>query len=174
MLVLLQSFLYVDFLDTSGTLLALVSSMGLMQNGTFPKNKQAFAIDGAATLLGAFFGLSPITCFVESGAGVAAGARTGLTACFCGFFFFLSVFFAPIIASIPPWATGGALIVVGALMTKSLVKVQWNDPAQAVPAFLTFMVTPMTYSIGKFIFAVLVISCQIAAMDGHLELRLAA
>ena len=60
--------------------------MGLMKDGTFPKNKQAFAVDGAATIVGAFFGLSPVTCYIESGAGVEAGSRTGLTACFCGFF----------------------------------------------------------------------------------------
>ena len=145
-----QSFLYVDFLDTSGTLLALVSSMGLLKDGAFPKNKQAFAVDGAATVVGAFFGLSPVTCYIESGAGVEAGSRTGLTACFCGCFFFLSIFFAPIIASIPPWATGGALIIVGALMTRSLRDVQWNDPAHAISAFLTFIIMPLTYSIGKY------------------------
>lgn len=129
-----------DFLDTSGTLLAIASNIGIVQeNGDFPKAKQAFAAgkhrftkilniwlytntihyvfflilltklkDAIATMVGALFGLSPVTAYIESGAGVKAGARTGITACAIGFLFFLGLFFAPIIASIPPWATGGA------------------------------------------------------------------
>jgi AGZA family xanthine/uracil permease-like MFS transporter len=124
--VALVTFLYVDFLDTSGTLLALVSSMGLVdEDGDFPKSKWAFSADAIATIIGSLFGCSPVTSYIESGAGVEAGSRTGLTAIIVGFFFFLSIFFAPIIASIPPWATGGSLIIVGALMSRSLMKVDW-------------------------------------------------
>ena len=77
-----------------------------------------------------------------------AGARTGLAAVVCGFYFFLSIFFAPIISSIPPWATGGALIIVGALMCRSLVQIKWDDPAHAIPAFATIVMMPLTYSIA--------------------------
>lgn len=147
--VALITFLYVDFLDTSGTLLGLVSAMGYVnEEGDFPRSKQAFAVDAAATMFGSIFGLSPVTSYIESGAGVEAGSRTGLTAIIVGFFFFLSIFFAPIIASIPPWAIGGALIVVGALMARSLRFVKWHDPAHAATAFLTVVVMPLTYSIA--------------------------
>jgi AGZA family xanthine/uracil permease-like MFS transporter len=118
------------------------------EEGDFPRSRQAFAADALATLFGSFFGLSPVTSFIESAAGVQAGARTGLTAVICGFFFFLSIFFAPIIASIPPWATGGSLIIVGALMARSLVKVKWYDVSHAATAFITVMVMPLTYSIA--------------------------
>jgi AGZA family xanthine/uracil permease-like MFS transporter len=72
------------------------------EEGDFPKSRQAFAADAVATIVGSFFGLSPVTSYIESAAGVAAGSRTGLTAIFCGLMFFMSIFFAPIIASIPP------------------------------------------------------------------------
>ena len=98
-----KAFLYVDFLDTSGTLLALVLVLGIAdENGDFPRSRQAFAADACATIVGSFFGLSPVTSYIESAAGVEAGSRTGMTAVFCGVFFLLSIFLAPIIASIPP------------------------------------------------------------------------
>mmetsp|Transcript_5420 Transcript_5420/g.7100 ORF Transcript_5420/g.7100 Transcript_5420/m.7100 type:complete len:562 (-) Transcript_5420:65-1750(-) len=145
----LFTMLYVDFLDTSGTLLGLANSMGVIDDeGNFPKSRQAFAVDAFATMFGSIFGLSPITSYIESGSGVEAGAKTGLTAVICSFYFFISIFFAPIIASIPPWATGGALVVVGALMARSLGKLQWNKVSHAVSAFLTVMIMPLTYSIA--------------------------
>lgn len=118
------------------------------EEGDFPRSKIAYSCDALATLVGSFFGLSPVTSYIESAAGVGAGARTGLTAVFCGFFFFLSIFFAPIIASIPAWATGGSLIVVGSLMAKSLRKIKWHDPTHAATAFLTVTIMPLTYSIA--------------------------
>uniref|UniRef100_A0A7S3QH40 Xanthine/uracil/vitamin C permease n=2 Tax=Chaetoceros debilis TaxID=122233 RepID=A0A7S3QH40_9STRA len=145
----LFTFLYVDFLDTSGTLLGLANSMGIVdENGDFPGSKKAFSCDALATLVGAFFGMSPVTSYIESGAGVEIGSKTGLTAVICAFYFFISIFFAPIIASIPPWASGGALVIVGSLMAKGLVNVQWNRISHALPAFLTVMIMPLTYSIA--------------------------
>lgn len=147
--VALFTLLYVDFLDTSGTLLALVSSMGMIdENGDFPKSRAAFSSDALATIFGSFFGMSPITSYIESAAGVEAGSRTGLTAVFVAFFFFLSIFFSPILSSIPAWATGGSLIIVGALMCRSLKNVKWDNPAHAVCAFVTVIVMPLTYSIA--------------------------
>jgi xanthine/uracil/vitamin C permease (AzgA family) len=140
--------LYVDFLDTSGTLLALVIAMGIAdEHGDFPRSRQAFAADALATITGSFFGLSPVTSYIESAAGVEAGSRTGLTAVFCGIFFLLSIFFAPIIASIPAWATGGALVIVGCLMAGSLKNIKWHDPAHAATAFLTVIIMRKSCSV---------------------------
>jgi AGZA family xanthine/uracil permease-like MFS transporter len=99
-------------------------------------------------MVGSVFGLSPVTSYIESAAGVEAGGRTGLTAIFAGLYFALAIVFAPIFASIPPWATGGSLIIVGALMCRSLAKVQWERVDHAVTAFVTIMLMPLTYSIA--------------------------
>lgn len=147
--VALVTMLYVDFLDTSGTLLGIANELRIVDNeGNFPRSKQAFSADALATMFGSIFGLSPITSYIESGAGVRAGSKTGLTAVICGFYFFLSIFFAPILASIPPWAIGGALIIVGSLMMKSLTKLKFDKVSHATSGFLTVMVMPLTYSIA--------------------------
>ena len=132
-----------------GTLLALTQDLGFVdENGDFPRSRMAFTADALATSFGSIFGLSPVTSYIESGSGVEAGSRTGLTAVICGFYFFMSIFFAPIIASIPPWATGGALIIVGALMSKSLADIKWYNLSHAATAFLTVIIMPLTYSIA--------------------------
>jgi len=147
--VAIVTMLYVDFLDTSGTLLGIATSMGVIDDeGNFPKSTQAYSVDAVSTMFGSIFGLSPITSYIESGAGVEAGAKTGLTAVICGFYFFIAIFFAPILASIPPWAIGGALIIVGALMARSLTKLNFNRVSHAVSGFLTVIVMPLTYSIA--------------------------
>lgn len=148
--VALITFLYVDFLDTSGTLFAIVSQMGYVDEdtGDFPRSRWAFTADALATSFGSMFGISPTTSYIESAAGVEAGARTGLAAVFCGLFFFISIFFAPILASIPAWATGGSLVMVGSLMTNSLTKVNWKSPVDALSAFLAVILMPLTYSIA--------------------------
>lgn len=145
----MQTFIYVDFLDTSGTFLGIASQMKIVdENGDFPRSRWAFSADAIATICGSFFGLSPVTSYIESGAGTSVGARTGITAITCGVFFLCSIFFAPIIASIPPWATGGALIITGALMAQSLAQIKWYDVTHASTAFLTVLVMPLTYSIA--------------------------
>ena len=134
----LVTFFFIDFLDTTGTMLAVVSPLGITdEKGDFPKSRQAFSVDALATIIGSIFGLSPITSYIESAAGVEAGGRTGLTAIVCAFYFLLSIFFAPILASIPAWATGGALVIVGALMCRSLSLIQWNKIDHALTAFVT-------------------------------------
>jgi Permeases len=147
--VALITLLYVDFLDTSGTLLGMVQAMGYVdENGDFPSSQAAFTTDAIATMFGSIFGLSPLTSYIESAAGVEVGSRTGLTNVFVAFFFFLSIFFAPILSSIPAWATGGSLVIVGALMSRSLADVRWDNPVHAVSAFVTVIVMPLTYSIA--------------------------
>ncbi|KAL7553104.1 hypothetical protein ACHAWF_016356 [Thalassiosira exigua] len=142
--------LYVDFLDTAGTLMGVTYSMGIMdEDGNFPGSTRAFSVDALSSMIGSIFGLNTITAYIESGAGTEAGARTGLTAIIVGFYFFLAIFFAPILASIPPWAMGGALILVGALMARSLEKLEWRRVTHAVSGFLTVIVMPLTYCINK-------------------------
>mmetsp|Transcript_23842 Transcript_23842/g.56168 ORF Transcript_23842/g.56168 Transcript_23842/m.56168 type:complete len:542 (-) Transcript_23842:186-1811(-) len=147
--VALATFFFIDFLDTTGTMLAVVAPLGISdENGDFPKSRQAFAVDAIATMIGSLFGLSPITSYIESAAGVEAGGKTGLTAIVCSFYFFISIFFAPILSSVPAWATGGALIIVGALMCRTLPLIQWNRIDHALTAFVTIMLMPLTYSIA--------------------------
>merc|ERR1719446_1068860 len=147
--VALITFFFIDFLDTTGTLLAVVDPLGITdENGDFPKSRQAFAVDALATMFGSIFGLSPITSYIESAAGVEAGGKTGLTAIACGFYFFISIFFAPILSSIPAWATGGALIIVGAMMCRNLALIQWNKIHHSLSVFVTIIVMPLTYSIA--------------------------
>lgn len=172
-LIALITFLYVDFLDTSGTLLALVYSMGMIdKDGDFPKSRAAFSVDAIATIFGSIFGLSPVTSYIESAAGVEAGARTGVAAIVCGFYFFISIFFAPIISSIPAWATGGSLVIVGALMCRSIVEIKWHDPAHAITAFVTIIIMPLTYSVaygiisGLLVWTVLQVTFMLLALVG--------
>ena len=120
----------------------------MKEDGDFPRSRAAFSADAVATMIGSDFGLSPVTSYIESAAGVEAGGRSGLTAVFVGVYFALSVFFAPIFASIPPWATGSALIVVGALMCRSLADIKWKKVDHAVTALVTIMLMPLTYSIA--------------------------
>jgi len=166
----LITFLYVDFLDTSGTLLALVYSMGMVdENGDFPKSREAFSVDAIATIFGSIFGLSPVTSYIESAAGVEAGARTGVAAIVCGFYFLISIFFAPIISSVPAWATGGSLIIVGALMCRCVVHIKWHEPAHAITAFVTIILMPLTYSIAYGIIGGLIIWVGLYIVCGFVE-----
>ena len=115
-------FFFVDFMDTTGTLFSMASFAKLIDPVTkdFEGSTQAFMVDGLATSFGAVLGTSPVTTYIESAPGIAEGGKTGLTALVVGFYFLLSIFFAPLLASVPPWATGPALIAVGAMMMKVL------------------------------------------------------
>jgi AGZA family xanthine/uracil permease-like MFS transporter len=110
----LFTFLYVDILDSTGTLYSMARFAGVVdvKNGSFPRSTTAYCTDAFCISIGSLFGVSPVTTFVESGAGIAEGGRTGLTAMTTGFCFLISLFFAPIFASIPQWATGSALVMV--------------------------------------------------------------
>ncbi|KAJ1981508.1 hypothetical protein H4R35_000674 [Dimargaris xerosporica] len=147
--VALITFLYVDILDTTGTMFSMAKFGGFTTKyGDFENSTQAFITDAICISIGAVFGTSPVTTFMESGAGITEGGRTGITGIVIGFFFFLSLFFSPIFASFPPWATGPALICVGSMMIKNVRHVNWDYPGDAIPAFLTILVMPLTYSIA--------------------------
>jgi len=141
-------FLFVDLFDNVGTLVAVTGRAGLTApDGSIPRLNRILAADSTSVLVGALTGTSPVTTYVESAAGVAAGGRTGLTAVVVGVLFLLTLLFAPLVQAIPTAATAPALILVGALMMGGLVEVNWRDPVEAIPAFLTVIITPLTYSI---------------------------
>ncbi|KAF9079741.1 hypothetical protein BGX23_003331, partial [Mortierella sp. AD031] len=147
--VALITFLYVDIMDTTGTLYSMAKFGGYMyRNGDFDGSTAAFLCDASSITLGAVFGVPPVTAYIESGAGITEGGRTGLTSIFTAFLFFISLFFSPIFASFPPWATGPALIVVGSMMAKSVQSINWDYVGDAIPAFLTIALMPLSYSIS--------------------------
>ncbi|KAI1314786.1 hypothetical protein EDD11_001714 [Mortierella claussenii] len=145
----LITFLYVDIMDTTGTLYSMAKFGGYMyKNGDFDGSTAAFLCDATSITVGACFGVPPVTAFIESGAGITEGGRTGLTSITTAIFFFISLFFSPIFASFPPWATGPALIVVGSMMVKSVRSINWDYVGDAIPAFLTIAMMPLSYSIA--------------------------
>lgn len=142
------SFCMIDMFDTMGTVVGCTVPVGLADENGKPFNYNKIMIsDSVATCAGALLGTSTVTTFVESGSGVAAGGRTGLTALTTAFLFFLSIFLLPLFASIPGAATGAALIYVGCLMMKGIKTVNFEGAKNAVPAFLTIITMPLAYSI---------------------------
>jgi len=141
-------FLFVDMFDNVGTLVAVTRRAGLAgADGSIPRLNRILAADSAAMFVGAVAGTSPVTSYIESAAGVAAGGRTGLTSVVVGVLFLATLLIAPIVQAIPAAATAPALVLVGALMMGALAEIDWKDPGQAIPAFLTVVVTPLSYSI---------------------------
>ncbi len=142
-------FLFVDLFDNIGTLLAVTGRAGLIPaNNRIPRLSRIFFADATATVVGSLAGTSTVCSYIESSAGVAAGGRTGITAITTGLLFFLSLFIAPIVGAIPTAATAPALIIVGALMLSTIGDIAWSDPIVAIPAFLTLVTIPLTYSIA--------------------------
>lgn len=144
------TFLYVDILDCTGTLYSMARFCGAVDEKTqdFEGSATAYLVDAFGISIGSLFGTPPVTAYIESGAGISEGGATGITAMVTGLCFFISIFFAPIFASIPPWATGCTLVIVGSLMAKSAKEINWAYIGDAVPAFLTIAVMPFTYSIA--------------------------
>jgi AGZA family xanthine/uracil permease-like MFS transporter len=150
MLEIIFVFLFVDLFDNVGTLVAVTKKAGLQApDGSIPRLNRILLADSAATMAGAVAGTSTVTSYIESAAGVTAGGRTGLTAVVVGLLFLVTLFFAPLVQAIPAAATAPALILVGALMVGSLVDVDWADPTVAIPAFLTLITIPLTFSIAN-------------------------
>ena len=149
MLVIVITFLFVDLFDTVGCLVGVASKGDLLdENGKLPKAKQALFADAIGTTIGALIGTSTVTAYVESASGIGEGGRTGLTSITTGVMFLLALFFAPIFTSIPTQATAPVLILVGVMMASSLTKIDFNDFTNAIPAFLTFAMMPLAYSIA--------------------------
>jgi AGZA family xanthine/uracil permease-like MFS transporter len=141
-------FLFVDLFDNVGTLVGVCEQGGFVKDGKIPRVGKALLADGVGTIFGALTGTSTVTSYIESAAGVAAGARTGLGNLVVAALFLVAMFFSPLAASIPAFATAPALILVGALMTQSIAKVNWTEFTEAFPAFVALLATPLTFSIA--------------------------
>ena len=148
MLGVILTFLFVDFFDTAGTLVAVAEKAGLMKGNELPNASKALLSDSVATVTGAVLGTSTTTSYVESAAGVGAGGRSGLTAIFTALFFGLALFFSPLLGVVTSAVTAPALIIVGIMMVSSLKEIEWDQIEVAVPAFLTIIMMPLAYSIA--------------------------
>jgi AGZA family xanthine/uracil permease-like MFS transporter len=143
-------FLFVDLFDNVGTLMAVTKRAGLVSaDGNVPRMSRILLADSISMLVGALAGTSPVTSYIESTAGVAVGGRTGLTSVTVGLLFLGTLFVAPFVQAIPPVATAPALILVGAMMMGALAEIDWHDPAEGIPAFLTTILVPLSYSIAN-------------------------
>ena len=150
MLFLLITFLFVDVFDTIGSLIGITSKANLMgKDGKLPHIKEALLSDSLATIAGAVLGTSTITAYVESASGVSAGGKTGFTAFVVGLLFLLALFLSPFFLIIPSASTAAALILVGLFMMAPILEIDFHDYTEAVPAFLTIVLIPLTYSIAN-------------------------
>jgi AGZA family xanthine/uracil permease-like MFS transporter len=144
------SFLFVDIFDTVGTLVGVSTQAGILdKDGNVPRVKQALLSDAVGTVAGACLGTSTVTSYIESSAGVAAGGRTGLTSLTTGVLFLVALVFSPLFLLIPGAATAPALILVGFLMMRPVVEIDFSDPTEGIPAFLAIVMMPFCYSIAE-------------------------
>jgi AGZA family xanthine/uracil permease-like MFS transporter len=148
LLEILFAFLFVDLFDNVGTLVGVCEQGGFIKDGKIPRVGRVLVADGIGTLVGSLTGTSTITSYIESAAGVAAGARTGLSNLAVAALFLIAAFCSPLATAIPAYATAPVLILVGALMTQSIGKIEWNDFTEAFPGFITMLATPLTFSIA--------------------------
>ncbi|MCL1698325.1 MULTISPECIES: NCS2 family permease [unclassified Lysinibacillus] len=147
-LVVVLTFLFVDFFDTAGTLMAVATQAGLVKDNKLPRASRALMADALATTIGSLFGTSTTTAYVESTSGVAAGARSGFSAVVTAMLFLVALFFSPLLAVVTPAVTAPALVIVGVLMVSSLRLIDWDKFEIAVPAFFTVIMMPLGYSIA--------------------------
>lgn len=144
------SFLFVDIFDTAGTLVGVSTQAGYLdKDGNLPKASKALLADAIGTAGGAIFGTSTVTTYIESASGVSEGGRTGLTGIVVAVLFFLSLFLRPLVGIVPGAATAPALVVVGTMMIRNILVIQWEDFSEALPAFVCMIAIPMTYSIAN-------------------------
>lgn len=148
LLEILFAFLFVDLFDNVGTLVGVCEQGGFVKNGKIPRVGRVLVADGVGTVFGALTGTSTVTSYIESVAGVAAGARTGLSNVAVAGLFVVAIFCSPLATAIPAYATAPALILVGSLMTQPIGNIDWSDFSEAVPAFVTMLATPLTFSIA--------------------------
>ncbi len=153
MVVVVFTFLFVDMFDTIGTLIGVTTKAGMItKDGKIPHVKQALFADSVGTTLGAVLGTSTVTTYVESASGVAEGGRTGLTALTTAILFLIAIFLSPIFLMVPGAATAPALVLVGVMMASPVKDIDFNDFTEAIPAFFTFVMMPLTYSIAEGVF----------------------
>ena len=150
MISVVMSFLFVNLFDTAGTLMGVASRAKLIdETGEVINLERALKADSSSSVVGSFFGCAPVTSYVESSAGVEAGGRTGLTAVFVGAFFLIAIFFSPLAAIIPAYATAGALIYVAILMLSNMEGLDWSDFSELLPALIIIIMIPLTFSIAN-------------------------
>ena len=150
MISVVMSFLFVNLFDTAGTLMGVASRAKLIdETGEVINLERALKADSSSSVVGSFFGCAPVTSYVESSAGVEAGGRTGLTAVFVGVFFLIAIFFSPLAAIIPAYATAGALIYVAILMLSNMEGLDWSDFSELLPALIIIIMIPLTFSIAN-------------------------
>ncbi|QIA06675.1 NCS2 family permease [Draconibacterium halophilum] len=150
MMIVLFTFLFVDMFDTVGTLVGVSSKAGMLdKEGRVPRVKQALFADSIGTFFGAIFGTSTVTTYVESASGVAEGGKTGLTSLSTAALFLVALFFAPIFTMVPAAATAPALILVGFFMMSPILNIDFDNYTESIPAFITIIVMPLTYSIAE-------------------------
>lgn len=149
MISVIFAFLFVDLFDTSGTLIGVTKKAGLVgQDGKIPNLGKALIADSTATVAGTLLGTSSVSSFVESGAGVSVGGRTGLVAVVVGLLFLLSLFFSPLAGMIPAYATSGAIFYVAVLMLFTLREIEWDDLTEAAPVAVVLLLMPLSFSIA--------------------------
>ncbi|EJI4914218.1 adenine permease AdeP [Salmonella enterica] len=164
------TFMLVNLFDSSGTLIGVTDKAGLAdEKGKFPRMKQALFVDSISSVTGAFVGTSSVTAYIESSSGVSVGGRTGLTAVVVGILFLLVIFLSPLAGMVPPYAAAGALIYVGVLMTSSLARVNWQDLTESVPAFITAVMMPFSFSITEGIALGFISYCVMKIGTGRLR-----
>jgi adenine/guanine/hypoxanthine permease len=163
------AFLFVDLFDNVGTLVAVCGQAGFIKDGQIPRVGRILMADSIGTIFGAMTGTSTVTSYIESAAGVAAGARTGFSNLAVAVLFLLAMFCSPLAAAIPAYATAPALILVGVLMSQSLAQIKWSDFSEALPAFITILVTPLSFSIATGLSLGLISYTVIKAAAGKLS-----
>ena len=147
-LIVILTFLFIDFFDTAGTLVAVASQAGMMKDNKLPRAGRALFSDSLATIVGSIFGTTTTTTYIESTSGVAVGARTGFASVVTGFCFLLAIFFSPLMEVVTSAVTTPALVVVGVLMASNFAEIDWKKFEVAVPAFVTIIMMPLSYSIA--------------------------
>lgn len=147
LVVVVLTFLFVGFFDTAGTLMAIANQAGLLKDNKLPRAGRALLADSASIVIGSVLGTSPTTAYVESSSGVAAGGRTGFASVVTAILFLLAMFFSPLLSVVTSQVTAPALIIVGVLMATNLGDIEWTKLEIAIPAFLTMIMMPLTYSI---------------------------
>ena len=150
MILVIFTFLFMDFFDTAGTLVAVGSKVGLLKkDGSIENGSKALLADSIATCIGSILGTTNTTSYVESLSGASVGAKTGFSSVVVGGLFLVSLFFSPLLTVITSAVTAPALIIVGSLMCSSLKEIEWERAEIAIPSFLTILLMPLTYSIGE-------------------------